>query len=420
MAFAAAMLLACAPSFGRTVTLSSCEDSAQWHVQASGGDGTVSELETSTDAVEGNRSLLLRFRPERQALEKATLSCHGDWDLSQAERVEFWIKAVAPDCRFEVVLADAHDRKVRVQFRPEMFLEDMFAASWRRLRIPVPGDSQEFGWQSVREFALLIDDSLDPSRNQPVDIGLDALRAISGRPDLEVPLRLPAEMRPLRNATFDMMLLERPSFQSSRWAWDAIMAARSDAGSLARVSYESLVWKPRGSYDGLPTSYSGVTQCDVVAISALDADALDRTFQALLADYVEAGGGLLVVGGYESLGKGFLEGSLIEGLLPVRTAGPWDLELVGHKEIQATKDLPSGVSVPDGLQVFCVQTVEPKDRARVWLRAGEEPFLTVWQYGMGHVAVINGTVLAGGKNAFWEAEGYTEFMNGVLDWLRRE
>jgi len=420
MAFAVAVLFASASSFAQTVTLTSCEDSAAWQVHMPAADAPGSKLETSEDAVEGSRSLFFMFRPARQGIERAAVSCAGDWDLSQAERLEFWIKAVAPDCRFEAVLTDADGRDMRIAFRPEMFLEDIFTPSWRRVRISISGDNPSFDWRSVRRFSLLVDDSLDPSRNQAVDIGLDALRAISGRPDPESPLRLPAEMRPARDAAFDLMLLERPSFQSSRWAWNAIMAGRPDAGKLKRVTYENLVWKPRGSYEGLPMTYSGVSECDVVVMSALDAKALDQTFQALLADYVEAGGGLLIVGGYESLGKGFLEGSMIEGLLPVKTAGPWDLKAVGRLDILTTDDFPRRIPFPDGSRVFYVQTVKPKDQAQVWLRAAEEPFLTVWQYGMGRVAVVSGTVLGSGKNAFWKMEGYLEFMNGLLDWLCAE
>jgi len=304
-----------------------------------------------------------------------------------------------------------------VKFRPERLLEDIFTPSWRRVRIPVPGENADFDWRSVRSFALIVDDSLDPSHNQATEIEIDALRAVSGRPDTESLLRLPPEMRPARDGTFDLMLVERPSFLSSRWGWDKLMAARTDKGRIERVIYEHPVWKPRGSYRGFPTTYSGLSECEVVVISALDAQAMDETFQAMLADYVEAGGGLLVVGGYESLGKGLSGNSILAELLPVDTTGPWDLKPVRAPEIRAARPLALKQPLPEGSSVFYVQEVRPRQGAEVWLLAGDESFLTAWQYGQGRVAVISGTVLGGGENAFWAAEGYAEFANGILDWL---
>ncbi|MBM4089152.1 MAG: VWA domain-containing protein [Planctomycetes bacterium] len=73
---------------------------------------------------------------------------------------------------------------------------------------------------------------------------------------------------------------------------------------------------------GIPDSRDVIDSFDVFLIGDLSATFLPPAKAELIRDRVQAGAGLIMIGGYHSLGPGGYTGSAIEQLLPVELGGP--------------------------------------------------------------------------------------------------
>ncbi len=84
---------------------------------------------------------------------------------------------------------------------------------------------------------------------------------------------------------------------------------------LQRAGLDAEVWPP----ERLAADPLWMQTRDVVVLVNVPADAMDRDVHGLLASYVnDAAGGLVMVGGEESLGPGGWKGTAVEPILPVR------------------------------------------------------------------------------------------------------
>lgn len=74
-----------------------------------------------------------------------------------------------------------------------------------------------------------------------------------------------------------------------------------------------------GAVDALPESLPGYSDYSAVVLDDVSALSLTESRQRALVDFVASGGGLLVFGGYSSLGRGEYYSTVIEDALPVQT-----------------------------------------------------------------------------------------------------
>lgn len=75
---------------------------------------------------------------------------------------------------------------------------------------------------------------------------------------------------------------------------------------------------PDCKIDGIPTDAATLAQFDVFILGDLDATFLPPAVQGLLVKRVEEGAGLMMLGGYHSLGPGGYQGTPLGAILPVR------------------------------------------------------------------------------------------------------
>jgi uncharacterized membrane protein len=151
---------------------------------------------------------------------------------------------------------------------------------------------------------------------------------------------------------------------------------------LKSGSYKVFVYGPSLSY--FPSSYPELMGYDLIALNNVPLECLDEQTQQYLADYVEHGGALLVIGGHWAFGGGDYKDSKLEALLPVTSRGPFDVRPIANGTLAPAPAAGRGVSA------IWRQDVVPRPEAAVTVKAGAEPFWVQWKRGQGTVAVLAG------------------------------
>jgi len=147
----------------------------------------------------------------------------------------------------------------------------------------------------------------------------------------------------------------------------------------------------------------------------------------LLHDYVQAGGGLMMIGGYLSFtglsGKANYKGTPIESALPV-TLLPYDDRV----------EMPQGFSpeicapahpIMQGIEgpwptLLGYNQVELKPGATVLLEHNNDPIAAVWEYGHGRTAVFTSDCAPHwGTPEFLDWQNYGTFFGQTTRWLAR-
>jgi hypothetical protein len=185
--------------------------------------------------------------------------------------------------------------------------------------------------------------------------------------------------------------------------------AKALGAELQVGSYRVFVYGPSLSY--FPSDYPELMGYDAIVMNNVPLEALDDQTQQYLADYVEHGGALLVIGGHWAFGGGGYRGSRFEELLPATTKGPFDV--VPVKQGLLTPPPPGGAKVG----AAWLQDVTPRPEAQVPIRAGGQPFWIQWKRGQGVVAVMAGVCYGEateGLTPFWEWPGWPEWLAGQL------
>lgn len=180
-------------------------------------------------------------------------------------------------------------------------------------------------------------------------------------------------------------------------------------GELKYGSYGTFVYGPSISY--FPSDYPELMAYDVIVLNNVPLEAMDEQTQQYLADYVENGGVLLVIGGYYSFGSGGYKGSEFEKLLPATTAGPFDMVKVkrGFITPPPAKDSKVGAAWAEKLIV--------RPEAQVLMKAGDVPFWIQWQRGKGRVIILAGTCYGEapkGMTLFTEWSGWPAWLAAQL------
>jgi len=235
----------------------------------------------------------------------------------------------------------------------------------------------------------------------------------------------PKKIERITDEVFDVLVVCEEAVEP-RWQFEAI--ARSiDPKARVRTSHISLqTWKGHAELSHLPLSYDEMLRYDVVVLQAGDLSALGDFGKTLLLDYLKAGGGVVMLGGYFSFGKGRYDpdGDL-ERRLPFEPVGPADLKKAAYPAVRIMAKHPvlAGCDWSTAPEVPFYQALKVRPARRVVLQADGAPLLVLdEQAGAGRVAVFAGTALGPGSSpkVFWRWKGYRTFMANVLRWAAGE
>lgn len=165
----------------------------------------------------------------------------------------------------------------------------------------------------------------------------------------------------------------------------------------------------------LPDTVAELSKYDVVLISEVMLGNTTPTQRLLLSEFVKAGGGLVLLGGFSGYGKSRVHVSpLLMDLLPVNTRGMWDLHKAPNGGLLVTPadQRFHGLSWTVKPRVYYYHDVTVKNGAKTWLngtaskngKAVTIPLLVTRPYGNGTVIAFLGTEMGDpqpGQTAIW-------------------
>jgi uncharacterized membrane protein len=186
-----------------------------------------------------------------------------------------------------------------------------------------------------------------------------------------------------------------------------------------------------------PEDLAGFKQYDVIALSDIGADAflfhpemLSKSIRhpnrlTLLKEYVEQGGGLIMIGGWMSFsgidGKARYHDTAVEQVLPVSCLTHDDRQEIPEGIVPkvALVNHPVLKNVPSSWPFFLgYNRVIPKKGAKVLLRVGNDPLLCAWERGKGRsAAFMSDCAPHWGPPGFLQWKGYGIFWNNLAAWL---
>ena len=210
----------------------------------------------------------------------------------------------------------------------------------------------------------------------------------------------------------------------ARWKLEEVLKGMPGPPEVTVSEHSFIDWKQAGQLTFFPALMEDLLKFQVIILEAPDAAALSPSEQEMLRDYLKAGGGMLVLGGYYSYGKGRWEGTGLGDLMPVKPKSPWDfVQVTAPITVAAQHPALAGVDFGGGPRVIWLQEVDPAPGAQVLLTAGGKPLL-VASGGPGKVLCFTGTVLGyedkAGGTPFWLWDKYPAFLQALISWLGSE
>ena len=198
--------------------------------------------------------------------------------------------------------------------------------------------------------------------------------------------------------------------------WGLLAAAQKlgyqvDTGTIA-TSFTGTVLSQ------FPGSYDEMLAYDTVVLTGIDANAFGDFGREMLADFVKAGGTLIVTGGYYSYGEGGYKGTQFDELLPFQVGGPFTLlPVTGDNRLLPGTAALSGLDWAAAPRCLWAHQVSPVPGAQVRMTLAGRPFLAERQVGKGKVIACAGTLLGvpqEGGLPFWEWKSWPAVAEGML------
>ena len=171
--------------------------------------------------------------------------------------------------------------------------------------------------------------------------------------------------------------------------------------------------------------YDTLMRLDVIVLTNVTAESLGDTGREMVKDFVEAGGGLLVLGGRFCLAGGAYRGTQLEALLPVKIGEPFDVK-PAEPPLVLRAGTPSPITA--GLRWdrrpvvrFYQKVAGLAPGAQVLVHAGSEPMLVTRRVGKGRVAIVAASVEGkpqGAQPLFYQWQDWPRLMTRLLQWLK--
>jgi hypothetical protein len=163
---------------------------------------------------------------------------------------------------------------------------------------------------------------------------------------------------------------------------------------------------------------------NVIVLANVDIRRLGVLRRYVIKEFVERGGGLLVLGGPWTYGRCAMRGTWIDEVLPVEIDGISDwTELPEGAKLQWRSDAPEqlrGKDMTGNPAIRYVHQAAVREGGKVLMEAAGKPVLVVAARGKGKVAAFLGTVMGEtGKETpgFWDSNDWPDAMSALLEFL---
>ena len=184
-----------------------------------------------------------------------------------------------------------------------------------------------------------------------------------------------------------------------------------------------------GKLSDFPYDYDELLGYDVVILGGVHASGLKPIGVEMLADFLAAGGGMLVLGSHGAYAKSALAGTKLARAWPVAIKpGRFDIQPVPGLPVRLGKDRAEflrHVDLSDAPRSYWLHEVTVKPGARVVLEAGGRPMLVVGEFGpnKARVACLLAAPMGdppAGQTPFWRSRGWPYVLRNLLWWLARD
>lgn len=172
---------------------------------------------------------------------------------------------------------------------------------------------------------------------------------------------------------------------------------------------------------GLPQTPEQLAGYSTVVLANIDAPVLGEKWLKMLRDFVDQGGGIVVLGGEWAYTRGGYTGTPLAEMLPVEMSNeyPIPVDRAGAPlKAESGSNLPSDLAFEKAPRSFYSHTLTPKNGAKVELRVGERAAIVSGSFGNGRVVACALTIHGKppeGTLAFWEWQDWPRMLGNVVD-----
>ena len=180
------------------------------------------------------------------------------------------------------------------------------------------------------------------------------------------------------------------------------------------------------SLSSFPPDYPTLMGYDVIVLANADGPCLGDIGQEMLADFVRAGGGVLVVSGDRTYGQAGFSNPRFMEMLPVKLRGPFDWRKLPRPATlrpQSNSPIAKDLRFDDKTVVLYSHVLAPAEGAGVAIRADESPMLLTAKRGKGRVAAILALPFGQPKRpqvGYWQAKQWYKAVKNTIEWLAGE
>lgn len=288
-----------------------------------------------------------------------------------------------------------------------------FAIEWKPAEVAAYFDGKRFA-----QFSVKIDKPLwVVGRNEYVNVLLDNVTLSELKPGSGVPGDAPevvSQRGPIARAAPDKIkywYFEGLGYEAYR------IEEMFQAGALTACEAWSQGIRPPLP----PVDYDQLAAHDVAIIAGVDLASIGPGGKRLLRDYLRGGGGMLVLGGKVGYACGGWRGSELEQFLPIRLGNANnDLDRMSDGFLTPGEShwITQGLDLSRKPKAEYVNTISgAKEGAKVILKAGERPFLVVWERDGHRVACLLGTPYGAASENYFGWSEWPVLVKRTLLWL---
>lgn len=173
-----------------------------------------------------------------------------------------------------------------------------------------------------------------------------------------------------------------------------------------------------------PADYPSILGYDLIVLGNIPGEPLDLVGQEMLADYLQAGGNALLLGGDRAYGQGRFANANLLAAMPVEFGDMYNWRKIpggGSLKVAAALPVTNGVAFGTKDMVYYRHLCTPKKTATVAVTAADQPILVLGNTPKGgHIACVLATPFgeaAAGETAFWDAPAWNMLMRNTVSWL---
>ena len=172
------------------------------------------------------------------------------------------------------------------------------------------------------------------------------------------------------------------------------------------------------------TEFTNLAQYSVLVLVNAQVFRLPKGAVDEIREFVNRGGGLVVLGGLSAYDNGGYAGTPLEEILPVKIQESYiDFYITAANGAKLTKselaDWPLRLDFSAGPTAWYFHTLQPKAGAKVQVKVGNQPAIISGAYGQGRVVACALAVNCdppAGVTAFWDWKDWPALLGQAIEW----